>query len=61
MRSIRPGDPCNGPSPRASGGETPENVMRQIVAAAFLALTFGTPVAALAIDVPASFCIFCPW
>ena len=35
--------------------------MRQIVAAALVALTFGMPVAAMAIDVPASFCILCPW
>jgi hypothetical protein len=35
--------------------------MRQIVAVAIIAVAFGTPVAAMAIDVPAAFCILCPW
>ena len=35
--------------------------MRQIVAAILIAAAFGTPVAAMAIDVPAAFCILCPW
>ena len=35
--------------------------MRQIVAAALIAATFGLPAAATVVDAPAGFCILCPW
>jgi hypothetical protein len=35
--------------------------MRQIVAAALIAATFGLPAAAMVIETPARFCILCPW
>lgn len=35
--------------------------MRQTVAAALIAVTFGMPAAAVVVETPAAFCILCPW